>query len=66
MTAEEGRKVLKARSPVCFLCRLIDEDLEKNGKLTDGERWIDGSYSFPVVGKKIHLRLEGITSKARA
>lgn len=64
MTPEEGRKILKERSPVCFLCRLIEEDLEKNGKLTDGDKQIDGSYSFPLVGKKAHLRLEGVTKKA--
>ena len=64
MTPEEGRRILKERSFVCFLCRMISDDLEKNGKLTDGDKQIDGSYSFPVVGKKAHLRLEGITKNA--
>jgi hypothetical protein len=64
MTPEEGRKILRERSPGCFLCRLIEEDLEKNGKLTDGEKSIDGSYQFPISGKKAHLRLEGITKNA--
>lgn len=64
MTPEEGRKILKARSPVCFLCKWIDEDLEKSGKLTDGDKNTDGSYTFPVAGKKAHLRLEGILKNA--
>jgi len=64
MTPEEGMKLLEARAPFCFQCKWIWEDLKANGKLTDGEKSIDGSYSFPVSGKKAHLRVEGITKNA--
>jgi hypothetical protein len=57
---------LRARVPVgegpgCWLCKLILEDLEKNGTLTKGypEICTDGKPLFPVEGKTEHLYLEG-------
>lgn len=66
VTPEEARAKLRANAPTCFLCKLIDEDLDKNQKLTDAHppKSIDGSYQFPAASKAIHLRLEGITKKA--
>ena len=50
---------LRARESKCFLCRLIAEDLEINGKLTGHPLDYTGQPEFPVKGKVRHLELEG-------
>lgn len=58
------KPLLKARIPVnegpgCFLCKWIHEDLEKNGHLTDYPMSYQGGQ-FPISGKHMHLKLEGM------
>ena len=50
--------MLHASEGSCFLCRLILEDLRKNGKLTGYPLDSTGAGTFPVDGKKKHLALE--------
>lgn len=55
---------LRRRAPVgdgpgCFLCSLILQDIEKNGKLTGYPLDSNGGATFPREGKIEHLRLEG-------
>lgn len=52
------------RSDKCFLCRLIKEDIHKNGKLTGYPLDWGGTGTFPVEGKIIHLKLEGLTEQS--
>ena len=53
-------EVTRKRSDVCFLCKFISEDLDKNGKLTGYPLSWGGDATFPVDGKMKHLKLEGI------
>jgi len=53
--------VTRPRAEKCFLCRLISEDIDKNGKLTGHPLDWGGSGTFPVEGKIRHLKLEGIS-----
>ena len=54
---------LALRAPRCFLCRWILEDIEKNGKLTNGYP-PQGTYCldplFPAEAKLQHLGVEGL------
>jgi hypothetical protein len=56
--------VTREQSDKCFLCRLISEDLDKNGKLTGYPLDWGGSGTFPVEGKIRHLKLEGLTGQS--
>jgi hypothetical protein len=54
---------LGERAPACFLCRLILEDLRKNGRLTNdyppqGPLIMEADAVFPIKGKEAHLKLE--------
>jgi len=56
VTALVGR-----RTPVCFLCKWISEDVEATGRLTDGlARPSDtgGHPLFPASSKVAHLLVE--------
>lgn len=58
------RTFLKSRVPVgggpgCAPnCKLILEDLEKHGKLTDYPKDYNGASIYPVEGKILHLFVE--------
>lgn len=63
--------VLRARipdadSPGCFLCRLIVEDYDKHGTLTDYPNDSNGKGTFPRQGKADHVRLELASLDSRA
>jgi len=42
----------------CFLCRLITEDFEKNGRLTEWPLDFNDKGTFPRTGKILHIRAE--------
>jgi hypothetical protein len=45
----------------CFLCKWLVEDLQANQKFTNYPgAAIDGSVSFPLEGKVLHLMVEGV------
>jgi hypothetical protein len=50
---------LKKRSPKCFLCKWIVENLEQSGKLTGYPVDHSGAPVFPRAGMIAHIRLEG-------
>lgn len=50
------RKVLQERAKVCYLCKWILEDLEKNGKATAYPLDWERNGLFPVDGKRYHLQ----------
>lgn len=53
-----GRVPRDADSPGCFLCRLILEDLEANGKLTGYPNDYNRDGIFPVKSKLAHIEIE--------
>lgn len=55
-------KRLAERAPLCFLCKWILEDLQKNGALTGYPSDFVGQPVFPRQGKVAHLQLEGLGS----
>ena len=62
MTQEDKVKFfkhhLRVKAQGCFLCKWIYQDIEKNGRVTNGKKNHDGSYSFPIEGRLRHLELE--------
>ena len=52
------RAVAEVSKAGCFLCRLILEDLEVNGALTDYPWDFNEKTTFPRNGKLLHLELE--------
>ena len=42
----------------CFLCKLIVEDFDQNGKLTSGPKDFNGHGIFPYEGKVEHIKIE--------
>lgn len=42
----------------CFLCRMIVEDFDQSGKLTDAPYDLNGKGTFPFSGKRDHIRIE--------
>lgn len=54
----ELRELVRTNAPLCFLCKWMLEDLEKNGKLTGWPLDSMGKGVFPVEGKMIHVLLE--------
>lgn len=65
-TMEALKEALRKRvpkdedSPGCQLCRMILDDLEKNGHLTGAPHDYANYPIFPKKGKLDHLKLEGI------
>ncbi len=57
---EEMLVELRARAPLCFLCRWIVEDWEQNKKMTGYPLDYGGAPEFPVSGKLKHMQLEKI------
>ena len=58
---EYERRALAAAEPAastCFMCRWIQEDIRKNGKMTGYPLDFTGAGTFPVEGKVNHLVLE--------
>lgn len=53
------------RRRLCFLCKWIYEDIQKNGELTDYPINFDGKGEFPVSGKLLHLELEKASMENR-
>ena len=51
-------RIPEGSGPGCFLCRLIVEDYEKHGMLTDYPNDSNGKGTFPYQGKANHIRLE--------
>lgn len=67
---EKLLETLKKKSPGkggrgCFQCKLILEDLKKNGKLTGYPFDFNGAPVFPKEGKLAHLRVEGLSRYAK-
>ena len=54
------KKAGKKNGPGCFICRLILEDLETRGEITDGMLDYMGISMLPAKAKRRHLVLEGI------
>lgn len=52
------KRATDASGKGCFLCRLIVEDFDQNGKLTDHPKDAMGKGLFPYNGKTTHIRLE--------
>lgn len=52
------KRVPDAAGTGCFLCRLIVEDFDQNGRLTDHPKDAMGKGCFPYDGKTFHIRLE--------
>lgn len=50
----------------CFLCRLIVEDFDLNGTLTNHPKDSNGQGIFPYQGKAEHIRLELATLDSTA
>ena len=53
------------RRRLCFMCKWIYEDIQKNGELTDYPMDAMGKGQFPVSGKLLHLDLEKTSQENR-
>lgn len=54
----ETAEMVRRNAEGCFLCRLIVEDHEANGKLTGHPKEVDGKGQFPVEAKMRHVKIE--------
>jgi len=52
------RRIPTAQGVGCFLCKLIVEDFDKNGELTNGPKDFNGNGIFPHPGKIEHIKHE--------
>lgn len=62
---EQTLEVLKRMAPGCFLCAMIIEDFEKNGKLTGASHDFMGDPTFPVSGMVLHVEVERKIAQGR-
>lgn len=56
--SDETKAFLEGEREKCFLCKIILEDQEKNGKLTGDPKDGEGKPMFPPEAKVRHVQIE--------
>ncbi len=56
--SKETTSLLRKRKKGCFACKIISDDVKKNGRLTTYPVDGSGKSAFPIKGKVAHIEVE--------